>query len=50
MAFGATLHASRHHVRQGLLDTDHAIALASSFFDAGHHGVDLELIERPASR
>jgi AcrR family transcriptional regulator len=50
MAFGATLHASRHHIRQGLLDTDHAIALASSFFDAGHHGVDLELIERPASR
>jgi AcrR family transcriptional regulator len=50
MAFGATLHASRHNVRQGLLDIDHAVALASSFLDAGHHGVDLALIERPAGR
>ena len=41
LVFGATLHASRLNRRSGLLSTDHAAALATSFIDAGQRGVDL---------
>jgi AcrR family transcriptional regulator len=48
MVFGATLHASRLNQRGGLLSTKHAVALATSFIDAGQHGVDRNLMRRRA--
>ena len=44
MVFGATLHATRDNARTGGLPRERAAALATSFIDAGHHGLDLELL------
>jgi AcrR family transcriptional regulator len=44
MVFGATLHATRDNERAGGLETEHAVALASSFVYAGYRGIDVELL------